>query len=319
MAGNKDERLETGLFRLEDKLGSGSYTVVHHVHNIINGQEVAIKLELCSTSTGHISSVEHEYNVLKRLEGAAGEAPYYALVINNLGPSLYNIFLSCGNKFSLCSFIILGEQLVSHLECLHSRNYMHCDIKPQNVLVGTIHIPHRDNCPLVGTPAFTSINAHLGVEGGRCDDIESLAYMLIYFLRGSLPLLSDTHISEATILKWKQEFPVESLCHGLHCEFATILLYACALNFSQKPDYDYIRLLLCGVYAKHAIPNDGLLDFSKSMIQVYNPSSHSRPLTIVENMHEAPVVCNLRSARKLKATSKDSKHSNMTIMTPQRE
>ncbi|KAG2053293.1 kinase-like protein [Suillus hirtellus] len=241
---------------------NGCLAVVHHAHNIINGQEVAIKLELCSTSTGHISSVKHKYNVLKQLKGAAGfprplwfsrEAPYYALVINNLGPSLYDIFLSCGNKFSLCSVIILKEQL-----CLHSCNYIHHDIKPQNVLVGTVHIPHHDNCPLVGTPVFTSINTHLGVKGGHHDDIKSLAYTLIYFLHGSLPWLSDTHISEATILKWKQKFPVESLCHGLPCKFATIPLYAHALNFSQRPDYDYIHLLLHSVHAKHAIPNDGL-------------------------------------------------------------
>ena len=331
-------------------------------------------MELCTTGAGRIkSSVEHEYNVLKQLEGAAGfprplwfgrEAPYYALVIDNLGPSLHNIFLSCGRKFSLHNVIILGEQLVSisdskhsnpyyilhwltnlwkqvsRLEHLHSRNYIHRDIKPQNVLVGTgdskhtafiidfgvakeyrdfttrAHIPFRDNCPLVGTPAFASINVHLGVEGGRRDDIESLAYMLIYFLRGSLSWLSDTHISKATILKRKQEVSAECLCCGLPYEFATILLYARTLDFSQKPDYDYIRLLLHGLRVKHAIPNDGLLDFSESMIEVHDPS-HSCPLTIAENPHG--LVCNRPSARKLKATLKNSKHGDdVTIMTPQR-
>ncbi|KAJ8580116.1 kinase-like protein [Rhizopogon salebrosus TDB-379] len=269
-----------GRFRLEDKLGSGSYAVVYRAHNIINDQEVAIKLELCTTDTGRISSVGHEYNVLKQLEGAVGfpqplwfgrEVPYYALVINNLGPSLHNIFLSCDRKFSLHSVIILGEQLVSCLEHLHSCNYIHRNIKPQNVLeycdfTTRAHIPFRDNCPLVGTPAFASLNVHLGVEGGRRDDIESLAYMLIYFLHRSLPWLSDTHISNATILELKQEVSAECLCRGLPYEFATILLYVRTLGFSQKPDYDYIHLLLHGLCAKHAVPNDGLLDFSETRV-----------------------------------------------------
>ena len=52
------------------------------------------------------------------------------------------------------------------------------------------HIPFRQTRHLTGTPAFTSINSHLGAELGQWDDLESLAYMLIYFLQGSLPWLS---------------------------------------------------------------------------------------------------------------------------------
>ena len=101
---------------------------------------------------------------------------------------------------------------------------------------------------LTGTPAFTSINSHLGGETGRRDDIESLVYVLVYLLSGSLPRLQITcHKTPkiSAVLALKQTMAVEQLCdkQGFP-ELSKLLLYARMLSFSDMPDYDYMRCLL---------------------------------------------------------------------------
>lgn len=80
------------------------------------------------------------------------------------------------------------------------------------------HIPYKDNKNLTGTVRYASINTHLGVEQSRRDDLESLGYVLLYFLRGNLPWqnMKGAGIKNKyeQIMEKKMQTTNEQLCKG---------------------------------------------------------------------------------------------------------
>ncbi|KAI1234250.1 hypothetical protein IHE44_0003967 [Lamprotornis superbus] len=190
------------------------------------------------------------------------------------------------SKFTMKTVLMLADQMISRIEYVHTKNFIHRDIKPDNFLMGIgrhcnklflidfglakkyrdnrtrQHIPYREDKNLTGTARYASINAHLGIEQSRRDDMESLGYVLMYFNRTSLPwqgLKAATKKQKyEKISEKKMSTPVEVLCkvfaasHGLMntvdfqgfpAEFAMYLNYCRGLRFEEAPDYMYLRQL----------------------------------------------------------------------------
>ena len=147
---------------------------------------------------------------------------------------------------------------IIRLEYIHSCGYVHHDIKPMNLLMGVSedkscihiinfglanqyqlsspqsHIPYTRYTTFTGTTHFLAVNGHQGVEQSRHDDLESLAYILIYFLWGSLPWqgleVKSSKGGYARIMK-KKVATTDILCASLLSAFAVFLHYTWNVAF----------------------------------------------------------------------------------------
>ncbi|KAF5921447.1 hypothetical protein HPG69_012496 [Diceros bicornis minor] len=220
--------------------------------------------------------------------GAEGD--YNVMVMELLGPSLEDLFNFCSRKFSLKTVLLLADQMISRIEYIHSKNFIHRDVKPDNFLMGLgkkgnlvyiidfglakkyrdarthQHIPYRENKNLTGTARYASINTHLGIEQSRRDDLESLGYVLMYFNLGSLPwqgLKAATKRQKyERISEKKMSTPIEVLCKGYPSEFATYLNFCRSLRFDDKPDYSYLRQLFRNLFHRQGFSYDYVFDWN---------------------------------------------------------
>ena len=120
------------------------------------------------------------------------------------------------------------------------------------------HVPFKNGLGFIGTAAFASINSHLGLELGRRDDLESLAYILFYFLWGFLPWQG---LGLEGILESKRGLTRLQLFRKLPLEFRTFFEHCHSLSFDDKPNYDHFFHLFDNLLVKEGLQGDVAFDW----------------------------------------------------------
>ncbi|XP_041782183.1 casein kinase I-like [Anopheles merus] len=210
------------------------------------------------------------------------------LVLERLGPSLQDLLNLCGGRFGLKTVSQLALQLLDRLETFHELGYVHRDLKPDNVLLGrgttrkTLHLidfglaePYRHPrtgehiaqdafFPFAGTIEFAPVFAHLEYTPSRRDDILSLAYMLVFLLRGGLPWYgTEERFDPDEALLLKLCITPSELCRGLPAEFQRLTEYALRMEFCDAPDYTELKRMFRNLLRQHSMQHDLHFDWNR--------------------------------------------------------
>ncbi|CAN6196994.1 unnamed protein product [Urochloa humidicola] len=302
------ERVQVGNspeYITDRKLGKGGFGQVYVGRRVSGGTartgpdayEVALKFEH-RNSKGCSYGPPYEWQVYNALNGCYGipsvhykgrQGDYYILVMDMLGPSLWDVWNSMGQAMSANMAACIAVEGISILEKLHSKGFVHGDVKPENFLLGQAGSPDDKKLYLIdlglaskwretsghhvdydqrpdifrGTIRYASVHAHLGRTGSRRDDLESLAYTLIFLIRGRLPwqgYQGDT--KSFLVCKKKMATSPEMLCCFCPAPFKQFLEIVTNMKFDEEPNYAKLISLFDGLIespASRPIRIDGAL------------------------------------------------------------
>jgi len=280
-------------------------------------ENVAVKLEPRADQASILQQEVQLYSMLASAAGiphvvwSGGECDFNILVLQLLGPSLRDLFEFCGRRFSLKTVLMLADQLICRLKLLHSKDIVHCDIKPGNFLMGTgrtgnqVYVtdfgiatnyrsPRRrvvldpeiaamfpyteddsdddvsekrpDEDHLTGTAQYASIRGHFSMRPTPRDDMESLGYMLIEFLLGSLPWSNlsgpEDGIEARLILERKDSIATEELCQGVPKEFKQFFDHVRSLSHHDIPKYEWLRQNFDALFRRCNYAYDNVFDWT---------------------------------------------------------
>ena len=263
-------------YKVKNKIGKTSLIQIYEGENLTNNTPVIIKLESIKNPELYLE-LEAMYLFsfkdlgIPKLISTGKTKSYIVLVEEKLGPSLYQLFLKNKKKFSLNEICCIGIQCIERLKTIHSKNYIHRNIKPENFKIGlndpnVVYLQNFYLCEkfrsdttkkhaeltmankIVGTERYGSVNALKGWRQGRKDDLESLCYMLIYFFLGKLPWQDIKAESQSDkykkLLNKKKKFNIDHYKDIIPEEFRIIFKSIKNLKFDENPKYSfYIRYL----------------------------------------------------------------------------
>ena len=314
-------------YRIVQEISTTSFSHLVELEDLKTKKRIAAKyLEFGNVS--HNRRMKQESLILNIVSGQVGFPLFYGfqeesdisiILMELYGKSLASLFRENHHSFSPKTVLIIVIQLLNCLEYLHIHGIVHRDIKPENIVVGLgsnynqfilvdygLSSFYRDmetneinplfqESQFAGTSRYASINAHLGLSPSPRDDLESLAYMLVYFLKGSLPWqnLSSNYLIGIEALK--KRITPEQLCEGLIPEFSIFLNEIRQMSYESIPDYSQFRALFINAFMNINFDWKTNISFSFSFSSKGSESKireKPKPLVATKSLSQLPLFTN---------------------------
>jgi serine/threonine protein kinase len=259
-------------YKVTSKLGVGGFAVVYKATHLVTAQEVALKVgKLDGVSSQEVSVMEtlQKYPGFPKVYESSTIKGHRYIAMELLGHSTNDYFKLSAGRFDRATVIGIVTQGISHLETMHRAGFLHRDIKPEHLLYKLGATPRSDSpiyltdfglvrqlsyslnlmsgakvSHIVGNARFVGVNAHMNSSHSKADDLESMVYIALYFLKGWLPwdaLMKVRGDQWMKIKSSKEEF-INRKCPECPPVFSELLRYLQRLRFTERPDYNFIRL-----------------------------------------------------------------------------
>jgi serine/threonine protein kinase len=265
-------------FQIISEIGSGSFSKVYKAKDLVSGKLFALKIATRSSSLLRIESQTLSdlscFRYFPKLKHCGTIESSFFFSMTLFGPSLLS--LAFDGRIKRSHIFRYLKRLVKALKCLHSKGYVHQDIKPGNICVSRKNnkdaflidlgfaeriVDPKTGCfkpmqvknSFKGNYAFCSDNVLFGVTPSKRDDLESLAYVAAYLLQGELPWAIEP-LKESKMHAQRQVL-LTKLMEGLPQGLNDWIRYCKSLKYDQKPDYGRITHMidLCKEETKKAM------------------------------------------------------------------
>ena len=294
-------------YRLVSKLGEGGFGAVFSASEGDNTDPtVALKIErirkfddarLLDTEKAVYDALSGTSHIPRIIEcGETDTSRFIAMEL--LGRTLDDLHYFCQDHFTLKTVLMIIEQTLSAMESLHQCGFVYRDVKPSNFMIGrgerapTIfmvdyglcrryldengnHIPFADDSWIAGTSRYCTARAMIGHELSRRDDMESLGFMWISFMKPlpwcNVPCDMSNSERRKQVLQLKNETSVDELCAELPKEFHRYMTRVRALAFDEEPPYAEFREMFRKLFVRFRFVYDYQFDW------VGNPRLEGKP------------------------------------------
>lgn len=272
------EKMETYYINRNKIIGEGAFSKVFLGEDEFQRMNVAI-LQINKNEEDRFTT---ETFVLQRIHGKGNfpqlyntymDEDYYYIIENLMGPNLNILHKLCEKQFNYYTVINIAIDLMKNIRIIHELGFIHRDLKPDNIVFGNLCFENADkrnqigiidfsnakiniksngqfkysnkkvNCQ--GNKTFSSTNALKDNDVKYIDDIISIFYILIYFLKGELPWkrkdLKGKHLSKNEIVEIREKISLKKLCENIPNHFENLVEYVFSLPADINLDYDYIE------------------------------------------------------------------------------